>query len=426
MWFLIHLAPTCYFGDCGELLTAILTHGVPHPTGFPLYLLLTTIVSGFHSGAFGINAVSALSSALSLILFLKIAEKLTGDPFRKPSLELRLGWAVIFLSSATLLLHSSVARVYPLNLTLLLGVLTWSLFFPPRDVRALMGLGFLIGLAASTHTLFLVALPFLVIQFWGFRKNPLKHWIALAFGFVIGVSLYLWIPLLAHRHPTIDWGNPETFGAFLAYLTQKSYHAKMDSRDLEGSLLFLRACGRWIADEWPFYLWFLALPGWIYFFRFRRKTFWAAAGLIYANLLILYAYGSEADLAIGYRYFLPLYFGLALGMAAGLRLLFEKVNAKKFQLSVLILLAAGCFFFQRPRGDLAHSTASYDYALNLLKPLPRGAFLLVQGDNQVFPLAYTVLAKHLRPDIHCIEANGLIFSKAKREWAENPEQRLEG
>src|SRR5262245_14064014 len=32
--------PTVYVGDSGELVTAVATLGIPHPTGYPLYVLL--------------------------------------------------------------------------------------------------------------------------------------------------------------------------------------------------------------------------------------------------------------------------------------------------------------------------------------------------------------------------------------------------
>jgi tetratricopeptide (TPR) repeat protein len=420
-WFLIHLAPTCYFGDCAELLTAVLTHGVPHPTGFPLYLLLTTCFSSFGKNAFWINALSAASSAGSLVLFLKLVEIFAVPKNEKTSPWLPIGWSFIFLSSSTFLLHSSVARIYPLNLTAILAVLAWASYFPPQKKPAVLGLGFLLGLAAGTHLLFVVTLPFLIIRFWEIRGTWAKNIPYFMTGFLTGLSLYLWIPLLAHQHPALNWGDPEQVHSFLNYLTQKSYETKMDSRGLSGSLLFLAYFFKWLAAQWPFYLWILAVGGIAGLYQTQRTIFWALLSLLYANFLVIYAYGNEKDLYIGYRYFLPFYFGLSVGMALGLKQLYERHTQRTVKIAATFLLAVGFLMFQAPWEGLGRSTASYDYVLNLLKPLPRGSSMLIQGDNQVFPVAYAVLADHLRPDIDFIETSGVFFPRTKAELDLRPD-----
>ena len=44
--YLITLAPTVYWGDSGELITAIYTLGIPHPAGIPLYVLMGKLLNG--------------------------------------------------------------------------------------------------------------------------------------------------------------------------------------------------------------------------------------------------------------------------------------------------------------------------------------------------------------------------------------------
>ena len=423
-WFLAHLVPTCYYGDCPEILTAILTHGVPHPTGFPFYLLLTTLAASLNADAIWVNAVSALASAFSTVLFVGMMERLMAKPGPPASPWLKTGWAFIFLSSSTLLLHSSMARVYPLSLTALLATLAWAVFFPPRDKRALMGLGFLWGLAAGTHMLFVTAFPFLVILFWDQRETILRRLPYAAAGFILALSLYLWIPLLSHQNPVLNWTHPDHYQSLRDYLTQKAYHTKMDSRDPEGSLVFLVYFVKWLTQEWPFYLWAAAGAGFFILFKTSRQLFWALTALMYMNLLVIFAYGTEKDLYIGYRYFLPFYFGMAAGMAWGLRWLFDQLTVRWAPIAITCFLGAGCFLFQIPRAELARSTTAYDYAVNLMKAVPRGGTMVIQGDNQVFPVAYAALVAHARPDIHYLEFNGFFFPGAKREIDQTPKRGL--
>ena len=416
-WFLFHTVPASYFGDCPEILAAVFTYGIPHPTGFPFYMLLATFAFNLGGTAFWVNVVSAFSSSVSLILFLKIIEYLPqNNEKRQPiSLWTLLLGALIFLSSSTLLLHSSVARVYPLNLTCLLGILAWTLIYSPRDNRGIIGLGFLLGMTACTHTLFLTVVPFLIIWFWPMKRIFFDFSFQLVSGFVLGLSLYLWIPLVAHLHPLINWTDPESFSSFLNYLTQKSYHYKFNSRDINGSFLFLKTILNFWSKEWPFYFWFPAFIGIIYQFKKNRRLFWALASIAYANILILYAYGNEKDLFLAYRYFLPLYFSLSVWIVVGLNLIIEKFPSKFVKTSLFLIFAVGFGLFQMKWKDLNKVTACYDYMDDLLKPIPRGAPLIINGDNQVFPVALGVYGYHLRPDIVYINWDGILFPKAVAE-----------
>jgi hypothetical protein len=59
--YLFTLCPSIYFGDSGELIAMICTLGVPHPTGFPLYILAGKLFAflPLASPAFRVNLMSA-------------------------------------------------------------------------------------------------------------------------------------------------------------------------------------------------------------------------------------------------------------------------------------------------------------------------------------------------------------------------------
>ena len=77
--YLITLAPTVYFGDSGELISMANYLGVPHPTGFPLYMLFSklTMTFPFANPAFRVNLISAIFSGLAASFFFLTALKLT-------------------------------------------------------------------------------------------------------------------------------------------------------------------------------------------------------------------------------------------------------------------------------------------------------------------------------------------------------------
>ena len=60
--------PTIYVGDSGELVTAVALLGIPHPTGYPLYVLLGkawTMIFPFGSVAWRMSIFSAACGALA-------------------------------------------------------------------------------------------------------------------------------------------------------------------------------------------------------------------------------------------------------------------------------------------------------------------------------------------------------------------------
>jgi len=69
------LCPTVWVGDSGELTAAAWTLGTPHPTGYPLWLLLAkafATVFPFGSVAWRMNFFSALCAAGAVFLILEL------------------------------------------------------------------------------------------------------------------------------------------------------------------------------------------------------------------------------------------------------------------------------------------------------------------------------------------------------------------
>jgi hypothetical protein len=69
--YIFTLCPTVFWWDCGEFIANIAVLGLPHRPGFPIYVLLGKFFSflPFFSLALKINFLSALFSALSLLIF---------------------------------------------------------------------------------------------------------------------------------------------------------------------------------------------------------------------------------------------------------------------------------------------------------------------------------------------------------------------
>src|SRR6267378_7444594 len=89
LWaYALTLSPTVAwinFGeDSGDLLAASATLGIPHPTGYPLFVLLGRLATFLPLGtiAFRINLIAALAGALSVYFLVRLACALAPDGAR--------------------------------------------------------------------------------------------------------------------------------------------------------------------------------------------------------------------------------------------------------------------------------------------------------------------------------------------------------
>ncbi|NTV05683.1 MAG: DUF2723 domain-containing protein, partial [Chlorobiaceae bacterium] len=69
--YLLTMAPTFSFWDCGEFIATAVTLGIPHPPGAPLFLLLGRLFSMipfFSDTGARVNLISTLASAATVML----------------------------------------------------------------------------------------------------------------------------------------------------------------------------------------------------------------------------------------------------------------------------------------------------------------------------------------------------------------------
>ena len=70
--YIITLNPTVTFMDSGELAAACATFGIPHPTGYPLFLIIGYIFTKLpmsYSPVYNLNLMSAVLSAAAVAVF---------------------------------------------------------------------------------------------------------------------------------------------------------------------------------------------------------------------------------------------------------------------------------------------------------------------------------------------------------------------
>src|SRR6266498_4341810 len=112
-------APSVLSGDSAEFQMAAPLLGVPHPTTYPLYVLLgklATLLIPFGDLAWRVTLVSAISAALAVVLFFLLARRVVGSMPAAAVGALALGFAPGLWNAAT------IAEVYALLAALLAGL----------------------------------------------------------------------------------------------------------------------------------------------------------------------------------------------------------------------------------------------------------------------------------------------------------------
>lgn len=260
--YLITVADTVSWWDCGEFITCSYTLGVPHPPGAPFYLLVGRVFSLLPVGkeiAYRVNLISPIASALAVLLLYLVTVRLIklwqdkgrrtfgqvegehGKPraYKYSTLELvgiHTGAAVAALSAAfadTFWFNAVEAEVYgPSVLFTMLGVwltMVWAeKHEEPNADRILFFIPYLYGLGAGVHLLCLLTVPsiFLIVVFTDLR--PLwnwRLWVGVPLLFALGYSTYYVIMVRSSLNPMIDENNPETWRNFMLFLQRKQYGA---------------------------------------------------------------------------------------------------------------------------------------------------------------------------------------------------------
>ncbi len=400
--YIITLCPTVYTGDSGEILSAITTLGIAHPTGFPLYIILGklfTLILPFGDIAYRVNILSAGFAALSVgVIFITLR---TLSNHRLPSAAA----ALCFAFSFTLWSHATVARVYTMA-GFFIALLTWIILLwnANRGNKYLILFGIILGIGLGTHVMVILVVPVAIASVIVFKRQvfrkPIIISVILIVIFLAGLQ-YLYLPIAASNNPVVNWGNPHNLQNFLSYITQKDYSFKMAARDASGSSNVLREIARLFT--WEFTpLGLVSLIGLIGYWKKYKKVFLLSSLVIIGNVLLMINYGNEKDLFTLYRYLFPSYIIIAIWIGYGINWLYVyfKRNSHFNQVAypLLILFPITCFVANYHKNNRGKNFITYDYAYNVLTSTPESSLLLTTGDTVSGGLSYLQLLFNYRSD----------------------------
>lgn len=223
------LMPGIAFGDWGEMQTVPNVLGVAHPTGYPTYVLIAWLAELVPIGsiAWRANVLSAAFVSATLGTVALIALRLGVRP------PIAAGGALALGAVGTVWAAATVSEVNPLHLLfaalLLHRALAWADRPSPRD---LMIGGLLVGLALGNHLLSLFLVPFVgLFVLWAGRREILaRPWILLGglAAAVLGLGVYLYIPLAASQSPPLAYNHPTTLDSVLWLVEGTQFRTQFD------------------------------------------------------------------------------------------------------------------------------------------------------------------------------------------------------
>jgi hypothetical protein len=390
--YLLTLAPDLTWAnasaDGGELITASVTLGIPHPPGYPTYILLGKLFSFIPVGtiAFRFNLFSAVCMALAtgLLAMTIVQQERTSTPSRL------IGMAAALTFAFTPLVWSQavVAEVYALNMLMVSAFLFLLL---RRGVN--IGSGLFLGLALTTHLTAVFLIPLAIFL-------PVKrNWSRFIWGMGLGLLPLLVLPLLATGKSPVVWGDPTNIKGWLWLVSGRLYSANIQfPPDINRALMLLQAI-----VVGPGLMLISRRNNWrtnrelLFPITTERRTrgVLAVSITLYVVFALLYTTSDAAVLL------LPALLMLAILGASFLNPL------KAGALLIPLLLLVSVFPGQNQRGG----SDAREIAESILRSAPEGAILMAPGDRTIFTLWYFQHVEHQRPDIYLVDSNLFAF-----EW----------
>lgn len=236
------LLPGMAFGDWGEMQTVPHVLGIAHPTGYPTYLIAAWVGQLVPIGtvAFRANALSAVAVSMAVAVVVMVGLRLEVRPL------IAFGAALCLAVVTTVWDAATAAEVNGLHLlfvaVLLHRALIWSQRRRPGDL--VVG-GLLTGLAIGNHLLILFVAPFVgMFVVWTGRHALIQRPGILLAGVgavVLGLSVYLYIPIAASRSPALSYNHPVTIEAVWWLISGAQFRDQFDFLSAAGPVDFVRS-----------------------------------------------------------------------------------------------------------------------------------------------------------------------------------------
>lgn len=399
--------------DGGDLVTAAVTGGVPHPSGYPTYLLLASAFLKIPIGslAYRTNLLSCFCTIATALIIYKIMRSVRQGVFSASVASLAYGTFQLVWSQAI------ITEVNALNGLFAALLLYFFVLEKPTPLTDVLG-GLAAGIALGNHLTIIFILPLMCID-----KSPPKDAILnngsnkesifshvrffarrLA-GLLIGLCVYLIIPLRAGTMSPVNWGNAINLDGLTWLVSGKMYWGRLDY--LTGNYLLAGV------QNWSLFLfWQLGIFGLLLIIivlavHYHNSRIYSASVwliVIYSVFSVVY-YSPDS-----YVYLIPVLISLSIWMGLASQWIADRISSRSHNLELLSMIGILGFIIIRaivriPDMNLSNDQKVEIFSQGILNSAPAHAVIFTEGDETTFSLWYYLYANHERPDISIVSAD---------------------
>jgi len=421
------VAVTVGFIDSGELATVPYILGIAHPTGYPLWTLLTHIFSYLpiaNEEIVRLNIFCALATSsaavlmyYAMLLLLRAGMK-TPEPYHSiiPAsfTALVLAFSQTFWDQATSIEVYGL-HLFLLSLTLLVFLRAVFSYLEEREIdrRKWLLFAYVLGLSFTNHlTTILLAPAFLFLYFSVFKlsREGMRQLLVLAIPFLLGLSVYIYFPIRTVQQPVLNWGYPATLERILWHVSGKQYRVWMFSSSESAARQWSHFLNAAPAEFYYIPLLFSLLGAWALLMKERR--IFAFIFLLLAGCIAYTINYSINDID---SYFLLAYISLAMFAGFGALeawMIFKRFWGKAAIAAILLAVVIAELSANWSEDDASSNYLVEDYATTILTNLkPNAIIISYQWDDFVSASYYFQYIKHVREDVTVIDKELL-----RRSW----------
>jgi hypothetical protein len=377
------------FGDSAKWQYLHVVNGVPHSTGYPIFLALSEVfgrIVPFEQIADRIKMISVIFGALTVVNLYGICRLITNKVIPSILASLIFGFSFTFWSQAT------EAEVYALNAFFVSIVVLHFLKYKMTTNHKYLLIGsFFYAISFGNHLTMILLLPAIIyITFVTDKRVFLKPKIVISIiGFIIlGATQYGYLYYLSHTGTDyLEYlGRNTTFGHFIDYITGKQFNG----------LMFAYSPVELIAQRIPFFIKLMIIQfsivgiicliiGLILMIRKKALTHEVIFLLLIIGFQFLYSINYKiGDIEV---YFIPIYLILSIFLS------FLLVGRLRTFMTVLLI---GVTLYNVYTNTIDRGIIQENWRLaeveRLTSSIPEGSALLIEKPNYHFEHLYNYLS----------------------------------
>lgn len=394
--------------DGGDFLSAILTGGIPHPTGYPTYTVFGILFQKIPIGDpyFRAAMLSWLPAAIGAGLLALLIKQVLHDKTPAISTPTALiagfvwGWMPFLWSQAIII---EVHGMQSLFLVLALWWIWVLLNVQHRKVKTSNFIlsSFCFGLAIGNHVTILLFLPAILFALMVAFKNGLEKriFIGQIMALGLGLLIYLYLPIRAAQYPPINWGNPQTWQGFWWVISGNPYQNLVAATSILHILTRISALAGLLVQQFGYPGVILGVIGAFQYKHPGKNLPIILVYIFFAFSFFAILYGTDDSITYLLAPFLVFAIWIGLGIATVIPWVWRKSPLGYAILAIyaitVIASVPGTIQTINPR----QQTQPADYAEYLMEHLPENSVLLTSEDRDSFPVWYYHFGLQQRSDL---------------------------